>query len=521
MFHKILIANRGEIAVRIIRACREMGVRAVAVYSDADRKALHVLKADEAYPIGPAAATESYLRIDKIIEAARMAGAEAIHPGYGFLAENPELARACDEAKIIFIGPSAAAMEVMGSKTRAREAASAAGVPVVPGTSEGIESAEEAQHFAESFGYPVMVKAAAGGGGKGMRLVRSAEEMPAAFRDARSEAQNAFGNSEVYIEKCIAHPRHIEIQVLGDRHGNMVHLGERECSIQRRHQKVAEESPSPIVDAAMRERMGEAAVRAARAAGYYNAGTVEFLVDAERNFYFLEMNTRLQVEHPVTECVTGLDLVKLQLRIAAGEPLPFRQEDILLRGAAIECRIYAEDPENSFFPCPGLIRSLDTPSGPGVRDDSGVYAGWTVPVEYDPLLSKLIAWGATREEAIGRMRRAMDEYHVGGIQTNLGLFRTILRFPDFLEGRLDTELIDRLLAHEAQWKIAPGEDLREALDPEVLEIDLLRAAALAAVLEDTKQNAYGTENAPPIPVSRWKAEGRRELLRKSSQQSKP
>ena len=515
MFQKLLIANRGEIAVRIIRACREMGVRAAVVYSEVDRKALHVLKADEAYAIGPAAAGESYLRIDKIIEAAQKSGADAIHPGYGFLAENPGLSRACDEAGIVFIGPSAAAMEVMGSKTRAREAAMAAGVPVVPGTSQGIESAEEAQRIAETFGYPVMVKAAAGGGGKGMRLVRSAEAMPGALRDARSEAQNAFGDAEVYIEKAIEKPRHIEIQVLGDRHGNMVHLGERECSIQRRHQKVMEESPSPVVDAAMRERMGEAAVRVARAAGYYNAGTVEFLVDAERNFYFLEMNTRLQVEHPVTECVTGLDLVELQLRIAAGERLPFRQEDIHLRGAAIECRIYAEDPENSFFPCPGLIRSLEAPSGPGVRDDSGVYAGWTVPVEYDPLLSKLITWGATREEAIGRMRRAVDEYHVGGIQMNLGLFKTILRFPDFLEGRLDTELIDRLLAHEARWRITPGEDLREALD-----LDLLRAAALAAVLEEMKRHGGGEEDRLGPRESRWKAAGRRELLRRDSSRAK-
>ena len=510
MFHKLLIANRGEIAVRIIRACREMDIRAVAVYSEVDRKALHVLQADEACPIGPAAAAESYLRVDKILEAARRSGAEAIHPGYGFLAENPALAAACEQAGIILIGPSAASMKLMGSKTLARQAMQAAGVPVVPGTAKGIESAEEAQRAAGQFGCPVIVKAAAGGGGKGMRLVRSLDEMPSAFRDAQSEAQNAFGDSEVYIEKCIQNPRHIEIQILGDRHGNTVHLGERECSIQRRYQKVVEESPSPIVDSEMRSRMGEAAVRAARAAGYYNAGTVEFLVDADRNFYFLEMNTRLQVEHPVTECVTGLDLVKLQIRIAAGEPLPFRQEDVELRGAAIECRIYAEDPENSFFPCPGLIRALETPSGPGVRDDSGVYAGWTVPVEYDPLLSKLITWGETRKEAVQRMRRALDEYHVGGIRTNVSLFKAILRFPDFLEGRLDTELINRLLAHEAQWSTAPGGDLSREVD---LDLDRLRAAALAAVLEDGKPSSGALIVKEP-PVSRWKAEGRRELLRR-------
>ena len=518
MFHKILIANRGEIAVRIIRACREMGIRAVAVFSEVDRKGLHVLKADEAYPIGPAPATESYLCIDKIIDAARKAGAEAIHPGYGFLAENPELARACEEAGITLIGPSASAMELMGSKTRAREAAMAAGVPVVPGTSKGVASVEEALRLSESFGYPVMVKAAAGGGGKGMRLVASPEEMPAAFRDARSEAENAFGDSEVYLEKYLEHPRHIEIQILGDRHGNMVHLGERECSIQRRHQKVMEECPSPLVDPAMRQRMGEAAVRAARAAGYYNAGTVEFLVDAQRNFYFLEMNTRLQVEHPITELVTGLDLVKLQIRIAAGEPLPFRQPDIAFRGAALECRIYAEDPDNSFFPCPGLIRALEVPSGPGVRDDSGVYAGWTVPVEYDPLISKLATWGATRQEAIERMKRALDEYYVEGIRTNLSLFKMILRFPDFLEGRLDTGLIDRLLAHEAQFGIAVSESSRETLD-----MDRRRAAALAAVFHELSRSRRGPgDSADSHPaLSRWKLEGRSRLLRQSLPHPKP
>jgi acetyl-CoA carboxylase biotin carboxylase subunit len=509
MFRKVLIANRGEIAVRVIRACREMGIRTVAVYSDADRAALHVLKADEAYCIGPAAAAESYLRMDKIIEVAKRAAVEAIHPGYGFLSESSEFSEASESAGFTFIGPSGASMKQMGSKTRSRERMTAAGVPIVPGTTTGLDSAEEARRLAGSFGYPVMVKASAGGGGKGMRLVRSAEEMASAFRDARSEAENAFGDSEVYIEKYIEKPRHIEIQVLGDRHGNIVHLGERECSIQRRHQKVMEESPSPLADAALRERMGEAAVRAARAAGYYNAGTVEFLVDAQRNFYFLEMNTRLQVEHPVTELVTGLDLVKLQIHIAAGEALPFRQQDVAFRGAALECRIYAEDPENSFFPCPGLIRKLEVPSGPGVRDDSGVYAGWRVPVEYDPLLSKLITWGATRQEAIERMRRALDEYYVEGIRTNLGLFQTILRFPDFLEGRLDTGLIDTLLSRE--------QSAREALDR-----DRQRAAALAAVLFDTNQARTAQQNAEsPAPESRWKLEGRRALLRQPLREPKP
>ncbi len=518
MFRKILIANRGEIAVRVIRACREMGIRAVAVFSEVDRASLHVLKADEAYPIGPAPAAESYLRVDKIIEAARQCGADAVHPGYGFLAENPELARACQDAGIAFIGPSAAAMELMGSKTRARQAMQAAGVPLVPGTTAPVETLEEALRVADSLGYPVMVKAAAGGGGKGLRRAAAPEEMPSAFRDARSEAENAFGDSELYLEKCLEKPRHIEVQVLGDLHGNLVHLGERECSIQRRHQKVLEECPSPLVDAAMRQRLGETAVRAARAAGYYNAGTVEFLVDTQRNFYFLEMNTRLQVEHPITELVTGIDLVEQQIRIAAGEKLPFRQEEIAMRGAAMECRVYAEDPANSFFPCPGRIRALEVPSGPGVRDDSGVYAGWTVPVEYDPLISKLCVWGATRREAIARMKRALDEYHVDGIRTNLSFFQTILRFPDFLEARLDTGLIDRLLAHEEQLGPLPGDGSREAL-----EADRQRAAALAAVFHElsTAKNSQGAgEDRQPQP-SRWKLAGRRQLLRQPLRGGKP
>jgi acetyl-CoA carboxylase, biotin carboxylase subunit len=501
MFRRILIANRGEIAVRILRACREMGIGTVAVFSEADRVALHVMKADEAYPIGPAPATESYLRIDKMIEVARRSGAEAIHPGYGFLSENHEFAAACEKAGIVFIGPGAVAMQQMGSKTRAREIASSAGVPVVPGTTERLATLEQAHAIAASIVYPVMVKAAAGGGGKGMRLVRSAEEISSAFRDARSESENAFGDSEVYIEKYIERPRHIEIQILGDRHGNIIQLGERECSIQRRHQKVIEECPSPLVDTAMRQRMGEAAVKVARAAGYYNAGTVEFLLDAQRDFYFLEMNARLQVEHPVTEAVTGLDLVKLQIRIAAGEPLLLKQADIHLRGAALECRVYAEDPDNNFFPCPGKILALETPSGPGVRDDSGIYAGWNVPVEYDPLISKLITWGASRSEAIERMRRALDEYHVEGIKTNLGFFRSILRYPDFLEGRLDTGLIDRLLASDAPTA------------PE--NLDRLRAAALAAALFATGQTHGNQQDGSTAdsPHSRWKLEARRALLR--------
>src|SRR5437868_3766549 len=392
MFKKILVANRGEIAVRVMRACREMGIASVAVYSDVDRAALHVRRADEAYHIGQAAASESYLSISKIIETAKRCQADAIHPGYGFLSERAAFARACKEAGIVFIGPPAESMDLMGSKTRARQAMQQAGIPFVPGSAGGLASISEAEKVASSIGYPVMVKAAAGGGGKGMRLVRSASELRSAFEGASSEALRAFGDGEVYLEKLIEDPRHIEIQILADQHGDCIHLGERECSVQRRHQKVVEEAPSPLVDAAMRERMGEVAVRVGKAAGYVNAGTVEFLADNDRNFFFLEMNTRLQLEHPVTELVYGLDLVQLQIRIAAGERLPFKQQDVQPRGHAIEWRVYAEDPENNFFTSPGKITCLIVPSGPGIRDDSGVYEGCTVPLEYDPMLSKLIAF---------------------------------------------------------------------------------------------------------------------------------
>ncbi|MGA8154067.1 MAG: acetyl-CoA carboxylase biotin carboxylase subunit [Terriglobales bacterium] len=449
MFKKILIANRGEIAVRVIRACRELGITSVAVFSDVDRAALHVRKADEAYAIGPAAAAESYLNLTKILEAAKRSGADGIHPGYGFLSENAKFAQACVDAGLKFIGPTAASMAMMGSKTRARQEMEKAGVPFVPGTARGLESPEHAEEVAARFGYPVMLKAAAGGGGKGMRLVHTLMELKPALEAAKSEAQRAFGDSEVYLEKAVLNPRHIEMQVLADEHGNTVYLGERECSIQRRHQKVLEEAPSPIVDPEMRRRMGEVAVRVARAANYTNAGTVEFLVDQDKNFYFLEMNTRLQVEHPITELITGLDLVHLQIRIAAGEKLPFTQDEVRLRGHAIECRIYAEDPDNNYFPSPGKITLLLAPSGPGIRRDSGMYEGWTVPVDYDPLLAKLIGYGTDRPQAISRLIRALNEYFVGGIKTNLPLFRRILRDPDFQAGRLDTGYLDRLLKSDA------------------------------------------------------------------------
>ncbi len=505
MFKKILIANRGEIAVRVIRACRELGIRSVAVYSDVDRASLHVRKADEAYHIGPAAASESYLNIDKILDVARRSGAEAIHPGYGFLSENARFAQACVDARVKFIGPTAAAMEMMGSKTRARQAMQKAGVPFVPGSSRGLTFAE-AHKLAEEIGYPVMLKAAAGGGGKGMRMVRSAPELRSAFDAASSEAQRSFGDGEVYLEKFVVNPRHVEMQVLADEHGNTVYMGERECSVQRRHQKVLEECPSPIVTPEMRKAMGEIAVRVAQAAGYTNAGTVEFLVDEQRNFYFLEMNTRLQVEHPVTELVTGLDLVHLQLKIAFGDKLPFTQEQVQMRGHAIECRIYAEDPDNNFFPSPGKITLLLAPSGPGIRRDSGMYEGWTVPLDYDPLLAKLIGYGTDRQQAIARLERALYEYFVGGIKTNLSLFRRILGDADFRAGKLDTGFLDRLLAEPAP----PPE--RAAERERVAAI----AAGIFAVLDGASRPANGaTANGAghAEAASAWKKAARMEILR--------
>ncbi len=507
MFKKILIANRGEIAVRVIRACHEMGIVAVAVYSDVDRAALHVRKADEAHPIGAPAAAESYLNVAKILNVAKRSGADAIHPGYGFLSENANFARACADAEVKFIGPTAAAMDAMGSKTRARQAMEKAGVPFVPGTSRGVESFEEAEQVAAKIGYPVMLKAAAGGGGKGMRLVDAPGQLKSALDAARSEAERSFADSEVYIEKAIVNPRHIEMQVLADEHGNIVYLGERECSLQRRHQKVLEEAPSPIVDADMRRRMGEVAVRVAQAANYTNAGTVEFLVDQEKKFYFLEMNTRLQVEHPVTELITGLDLVHLQIRIAAGEKLPFKQEDVSIRGHAIECRVYAEDPDNNYFPSPGKITLLLSPSGPGIRRDSGMYEGWAVPIDYDPLLAKLIGYGTDREQAIARLTRALDEYFVGGIKTNISLFRRILRDKEFHAARLDTGFLDRMLRR--------AED--KSVDSKTAEVAAI-AAGIFASLGTTAPGAgngatASSDHATRPTESKWKIEGRREALR--------
>jgi acetyl-CoA carboxylase biotin carboxylase subunit len=501
MFKKILIANRGEIAVRILRACRELNIKTVSVFSEVDRASLHVRLADEAYLIGPAPSRESYLRIDKLMDLAKRTGCDALHPGYGFLAENPALPRACVDAGITFIGPPAEAMEAMGSKTAGKQLARRADVPTVPGTSDPIENPEEAQSLARSMGYPVLLKAIAGGGGKGMRVVATEAEFASAWRDAASEALNAFGDARVFVEKYLIGPRHVEIQIFADAHGRVVSLGERECSVQRRHQKVVEEAPSPVVTPDLRRKMGDAAVRIARAGGYVNAGTVEFLVDAGLNYYFLEVNTRLQVEHPVTEQVTGLDLVKLQIAIAAGHRLPFAWETITPRGHAMEVRLYAEDPDNNFFPSPGKIIARNAPTGPGIRLDEGVYEGWTVPMDYDPLLSKLIAWGNSREETIARLRRALDEYTITGIRTNIGLFRRILTEPEFLRGEIHTKWLDELLARPKPKDLP----LREGAED---------AATIAAAVYQASQINGNSAAAPDSQQksSPWKLAGRREQL---------
>jgi acetyl-CoA carboxylase, biotin carboxylase subunit len=518
MFKKILIANRGEIAVRIARACRDLGISPVAVYSEADRDALHVRMADEAYEVGAAPSVESYLRIERVIAAAQRARAEAIHPGYGFLAENADFAQAVKDAGLTFIGPSAEAMRSMGSKTSARRVAIAAGVPVVPGTTDPLSSLDEARRIAESFGYPVMLKASAGGGGKGMRLVATPEELESAFETAQSEAAAAFGNSEVYLEKAIERPRHIEIQIFADTHGNFVHLGERECSIQRRHQKVIEECPSPINDPALREAMGAAALNAARAVAYTGAGTVEFLLaDETRDFYFLEMNTRLQVEHPVTELVTGIDLVREQIMVAAGEPLSFKQSEIDWRGHAIECRVYAENPENDFIPSPGRITHLRVPAGAGVRDDGGVEAGAEVSIYYDPMISKLAAWGRTRLEAIDRLRRALDEYTVSGIRTTLPFFREIVRDEEFIAGRLDTGFISRFFERRELSRSTERSSPATGADEETQRRDMaLIAAALDYMLTERQRLPHQPprEQEQQQQQSKWRLAGRAALRRR-------
>jgi acetyl-CoA carboxylase biotin carboxylase subunit len=508
---KILIANRGEIAVRIIRACREMNISPVAVYSECDRTALHVRRADEAYPIGPSAPRESYLRIDRLVDAARKAGADAVHPGYGFLAENHAFAAAVRDAGLAFIGPSPAAIETMGSKTAARLAAKRAGVPVVPGTEEAIGPdipEAEIAAVARSIGYPVLVKAVAGGGGKGMRTVTDPVDLASAVAAARSEARAAFGDAAIYLERRLTRPRHVEVQLLGDVHGTVLPFVERECSVQRRHQKVVEETPSPAVTPELRRRMTSAAAAVAKAVGYTNAGTIEFLLDEDGTFYFLEMNTRLQVEHPITEMVTGVDLVQWQIRIARGESLTLDPQALVTaKGHAIECRVYAEDPDNNFLPSPGRIVVLRQPAGPGIRDDSGVTEGLDVPIFYDPLISKLVAWAEDRPRAIARMRRALAEYRVAGIRTTVPFFTWLLEQPEFLAARVHTTYLDEVL------KARNGRPFVETT-PEAGEIAAI-AAAVQSVLSASAAGG-GPQNgrpAPNGPPGSWKAQARIEGLR--------
>ena len=502
---KILIANRGEIAVRVIRACRDMGITTVAIYSDCDRSALHVRLADEAWPVGPNPPRESYLRIDTIVDVARKAGADAVHPGYGFLAENASFAAACRAAGVTFIGPSPEAITLMGSKTAARQAAMNAGVPVVPGTEEPLgESVSDVEvlKIADTIGYPLMLKAVAGGGGKGMRMVATPEDLPGALRAARSEAGSAFGDSAVYLERRILQPRHIEVQLLGDHHGTVLPFVERECSLQRRHQKVIEESPSLAVSPATRRKMTEAAAAVARTVNYTNAGTIEFLLDEHERFYFLEMNTRLQVEHPVTEMVTGVDLVAWQIRIARGEKLTLDPETLLTpRGHAVECRVYAEDPDSNFMPSPGKITGLRVPHGPGVRDDSGAYEGGEVPIYYDPMISKLVTWGDTREHALARMRRALSEYEVRGIKTTIPFFQWVLEDEDFKAARVDTGFIDRKLGGRN------GAPLRAPSD------DQIEFAAIAAAL--TQMSRAIAPAATVAPRGRWRDQARADAVGRS------
>jgi len=494
MIRSVLVANRGEIALRIVRGARELGIRSVAVYSDADRLAPHVLEADEAYPIGPAPASESYLVSSRLIEVAKRARAEAVHPGYGFLAERADFAREVEAAGLIFVGPSPEAISSMGDKAEARRRAKAAGVPIVPGLEDPAKDATEAAKAAAEIGFPILLKAAAGGGGKGMRVVRDPAELERAFEAASREALGAFGDGRVYLERCIERPRHIEIQILGDTHGNVVHLGERECSIQRRHQKLIEEAPSAVLPDEIRRAMGEAAVNAAKAVDYRSAGTVEFLYH-EGDFFFLEMNTRLQVEHPVTELVTGIDLVEWQFRVASGERLAFTQEDIRLQGHAIECRITSEDPAGGFLPSTGVVSHVEVPAGPGIRWDGGVTRGFEVSLHYDPLLAKLIAYGPNRATAIARMARALDELVIDGVDTSAPYLRRVMDEEDFRAGRLSTAYV---------------EEHKELLTDGSSEADLIAAAVAAALLEDAYREGHrvprigSNGGSGPSP---WRASG--------------
>ncbi len=441
--NKILIANRGEIAVRIIRACKEMNLKTVAVYSEADKDSLHTRLADEAICIGPAGSNKSYLNYKNIIEAAYITGADSIHPGFGFLSENSQFAKICEESNIKFIGPSYEVIKLMGNKSNAKEMMEKAGVPVVPGSKGSVKSLKEAKEISNKIGFPVMIKAAAGGGGRGIRIVNSAEEVESSYNIVKQEAMNSFKDDEIYIEKYIQNPRHVEIQILADEHGNVVHLGERDCTVQRRNQKILEETPSTAIDDKLREKMGEAAIKAVKKVGYTSCGTVEFLVDKDKNFYFMEMNTRIQVEHPITEERTGIDIVKEQIRIAAGETLKLKQKDIEFKGHCIECRINAENPSKNFRPCPGKITGLILPGGNGIRIDTFVYAGYTIPPNYDSMIAKIIAFGKTRNEAISKMKRALEETVIEGVDTNIDFLFEIIRNPNFIRGKFDTSFVER------------------------------------------------------------------------------
>lgn len=497
MIKKVLVANRGEIAIRIMRSCREMNITTVAVYSEADRTSMHVRYANEAYLIGPAPSAESYLNMDKIIEVALNTGTDAIHPGYGFLSENAEFAKRCEMAGIIFIGPSASAIATMGDKITARQTMINANVPVVPGTKTKIVNPEDAQKIVAEIGLPVMIKATAGGGGKGMRLVHSEIELLSSIKAAQSEARTAFGDDSVYIEKYISSPHHIEFQVLGDKHGNMIHLCERECSVQRRHQKVVEETPSPIMTAELREEMGRAAIAAAQSVDYHGVGTIEFLVDDDLNYYFLEMNTRLQVEHPITERVVGVDLVKEQIRVANGDKLQIKQKDVRQQGHAIECRIYAEDPDNNFMPYPGLVRHITEPRGLGIRTDGYVYPGYEIPMYYDPMISKLIVWSRTRQGAVDRMRRALSEYKISGVKTSIPFLDRIMSHPAFREGKYNTHFIEK--HHDDLFKPAsPCDFICEDLAIAVTFVEYLDALG-----KQTHVTKDSTESS-----SAWKTYGR-------------
>ena len=499
MIKKILVANRGEIAVRVMRTCREMGIASVAVYSDADRNSMHVRYADEAYHIGASASGESYLNIDRIIEAARQSGADAIHPGYGFLSENAAFSGRCADEGIRFIGPSPHAISTMGDKVTARRQMISAGVPVIPGTKDVITDDEKAVEMVRELGLPVIVKASAGGGGKGMRLVHKMEEIVPAVRGARSEARSSFGDDSVYIEKYIESPHHIEFQILADSHGNAIHLFERECSVQRRHQKVIEETPSPLLTDEVREEMGQYAVAAARAVNYEGAGTIEFIVDEDLNYYFLEMNTRLQVEHPITEMVVGIDLVREQIHIANGDPLTYRQNDLVQNGHAIECRIYAEDPDNNFVPSPGVIRHISEPLGFGVRHDGYVYKGYEIPIYYDPLISKLIVWGKTRDEAIQRMKRSLFAYKITGVKTTIKFLEKIMNAPGFISGNYNTHFIE--------------ENRDFLMEKKQCSEDCKAMALIAAYIDyhqQLKEAAKGLKKDGEL--SNWKTCGRRKSL---------